>query len=54
MNTALFLLRCIQIGLTLSDLDTLEHRTVMDMIVESANDKEEYMQLADQSDFDRF
>lgn len=55
MNTALFLLRCIQIGLSLSDLDTLEYRTVMDMIIESGNDNTGgYKQLATQDDFDRF
>lgn len=54
MNTALFLLRCFQIGLSLSDLDVLEYRTVMDMIVESANDHAEYRQVASQEDFDRF
>lgn len=54
MNTPLFLLRCLQIGLSLKDLDTLEYRTVMDMIIESANDNAEYRQLANQEDFDRF
>lgn len=54
MNTALYLLRCIQIGLSLNDLDILEYRTVMDMITEAANDHAEYRTLATQDDFDRF
>lgn len=54
MNLALFLLRTVQIGLKLEDLDSLEYGTVIDMITESANDDCEYRELASQEDFDRF
>lgn len=53
-NTALFLLRCLQLGLHPSDLEYFEYGTVLDMIVESANDHEEYDTLATQADFDAF
>ena len=54
MTLALFLLRAVQIGLRLDDLDSLEYGTVFDMITESANDGCEYKELASQEDFDRF
>lgn len=54
MNLALFLLRAIQVGLRLEDLDCLEYGTVFDMITESANDNCDYRQVATQDDFDRF
>ena len=54
MNLAVFLLRAIQIGLTLDDLDSLEYGTVADMITESSNDNCEYKELASQEDFDKF
>lgn len=54
MNTALFLLRALQVGLSLSDLDTLEYGEVVDIIIESANDNCEYAQKATQEDMDRF
>lgn len=54
MTLALFLLRAIQIGLSLTDLDCLEYGTVIDMMTESANDSCEYKVLASQEDFDKF
>jgi hypothetical protein len=54
MNTAVFMLRCLQVGLTLSDLDNIEYGQVMDMVIESQNDGCEYKQVATQEDFDRF
>lgn len=54
MNTALFLLRAVQIGLKLSDLDSLDSGMVMDMFTERCNDDCEYRQLATQDDFDGF
>lgn len=54
MTTALYLLRCIQIGLTLADLDVLDYGTVLDMMTEAGNDHHNYAQLATQEDFDRF
>lgn len=54
MNTAVFMLRCLQIGLTLSDLENIEHGSAMDMIIESANDGQTYKIVATQEDFDTF
>ncbi len=54
MTTALFLLRVIQAGLTIADLDDLEIGTVFDILTESANDDFKFKPLADQDDFDRF
>lgn len=53
-TTGLFLLRCYQIGLRVSDLADLEMGMVIDMLIESGNDNEKYRQLATQDDFDRF
>ena len=54
MTTALFLLRAVQMGLDLDDLDSLEYGTVVDMMTESGNDEEHYDFVATQDDFDRF
>lgn len=54
MTVALYALRCFQLGLHMSDLETLSFGFVMDMLTESANDSYEYKQLASQEDFDRF
>lgn len=55
MTTALFLLRCVQIGLSLSDLDLLTIGMVNDMYAESGNDDYKgYHELATQEDFDAF
>ena len=54
MTTALFLLRCVQLGLSMSDLDRLTMGMVYDMFTEQANDGADYPQAATQSDFDRF
>ena len=52
-TTGLYLLRCYQIGLRVSDLNFLEIGDVMDMLTESGNDNEEYDYIATQEDFDR-
>ena len=55
MNTALFLLRCVQLGLSISDLELLEIGMVYDMFTEAANDDwKGYKTLATQADMDRF
>lgn len=56
MSVALFLLRCVQLGLSMSDLDGLTIGTVFDMMIERANDEcaDEYARTATQSDFDNF
>ena len=54
MTTALYLLRCIQLGLSLSELDFIEYGQIIDMMTEAANDSYKYKQVATQSDFDKF
>ena len=54
MTTALFLLRVVQLGLTLDDLDDLEQGMVSDMMTESSNDDHKYKYVATQEDFDRW
>lgn len=56
MTTALFLLRCIQIGLSIRDLDLLTIGMVNDLYAESRNDEcqDSYRQLASQEDMDAF
>ena len=41
-------------GLSLEDLDNLEFGQVIDLIVESGNDHENYAEVATQEDFDAF
>lgn len=55
MNTALFLLRCVQLGLSIADLELLEIGMVYDMITEAQNDDwDGWCQKATQADFDKF
>ena len=54
MTTPLFLLRCVQLGLSIRDLDLLTIGMVSDMFTESSNDSVEYPTVATQSDMDRF
>lgn len=54
MTLGLFLLRAVQMGLSLDDLDGLEYGTVYDMMTESSNDDYPYKYVATQEDFDRF
>ena len=54
MITPLFLLRCVQLGLSMTDLDKLSIGLINDMYVESRNDEYKYDEIATQEDFDRF
>jgi hypothetical protein len=54
VNTPLYVLRCIQAGLKLSDLDVLDYGFVSDMLTELDNDSYKYKDVASQADFDRF
>lgn len=54
MTTALFVLRAIQIGLTIDDLDCLEYGEVVDLLTETGNDDCDYNTIATQNDFDRW
>lgn len=55
MTTPLFLLRCVQLGISIRDLDLLTIGMVNGMYAESSNDEYKgYAQIATQSDFDAF
>ena len=55
MTSPLFLLRCVQLGISIRDLDLLTIGMVNDMYAESSNDEYKgYAQIATQSDFDAF
>jgi hypothetical protein len=55
MTTALFMLRCVQLGISIRDLDLLTIGLVNEMYIESGNDEYKgWSQLASQTDFDAF
>lgn len=57
MTTPLFLLRCVQLGISIRDLDLLTIGMVNDMYVESGNDQDadkNYRVIATQADFDKW
>lgn len=54
MTLGLFLLRAVQMGIKISDLDGLEYGTVIDMMIEAGNDGYAYKTVATQADFDKF
>ena len=54
MTTPLFLLRSVEIGISISDLDLLTVGLVIDMWTEKANDSVKYIKIATQDDFDKF
>ena len=54
MNTAVFILRAKQLGLSLEELDELDEGFVLDMMIEAANDHETYQRIATQAEFDKF
>ena len=54
MTTPLFLLRCVQLGISIRDLNLLTIGMVNDMYTESGNDEYKYPLLADQEMMDRF
>ena len=54
MTTPLFLLRCIEIGISVSDLDLLTVGLVLDIWTEKTNDGVKYARVASQEDFDKF
>ena len=54
MTTALFLLRCVELGISISDLDLLTIGLVLDMWTEKANDDVKYERIATQEDFNKF
>ena len=52
MTTPLFLLRCLQIGLSLDELDLLTIGMVTEIAIERANDEYDYPILATQELYD--
>lgn len=54
MTTALFMLRCIQLGVAIRDLDLITIGFVHDMYAESGNDDCDYDVVATQSHYDNF
>lgn len=54
MTTALFLLRCVEIGISIRDLDLLTIGMVLDIWTEKGNDSAKYDRVAGQEEFDRF
>lgn len=55
MTTPLFLLRCVQLGISIRDLDLLTIGLVNDMYAENSNDDYKgYKEVAIQEDFDLF
>lgn len=53
-TAALFLLRCLEIGLRLEDLDEMTVGTVYDLFIERARDKEEWDEEATLDDIRNF
>lgn len=54
MTTPLFLLRCVQLGIHISELDLLTIGMVNDMYSESGNDDYNYAEVAGQEAMDAF
>ena len=54
MTTPLFMLRAVQLGVAIQDLELLSIGFVLDMLTEAQNDSFKYPNMATQSDFDRF
>ena len=54
MTTPLFLLRAVELGLSVSDLSLLTIGLVNDMFTEKNNDDYKYKEVATQEDFDKF
>ena len=51
---ATFMLRCAELGLSREDLADMTMGMVYDMLIERANEHEQYSIRATQEDFDRF
>ena len=54
MTTPLFLLRCVQIGISLRDLDLVTIGCINDMFAGKGNNSTEYAEIATQDQMDRF
>lgn len=51
MNTPLFILRGLQVGLRIADFDYLEAGDIFDLLTESANDSFDYPKKGTEEDF---
>ena len=54
MTTALFMLRCVELGLNIADLDLLTTGSVNDMFNEKSRDSMEWREEASQADMNKF
>ena len=54
MTTALFLLRCMEIGVSIADMDLLTIGMLIDIFHEKGLDGEKPTYMAGQAQFDRF
>lgn len=57
MTTPLFMLRCLEVGISVAELELLSVGLVLDIWTEKGNDSVKYptyARLANQADFDRF
>lgn len=54
ITTALFLLRCVEIGISISELDLLTIGMVLDIWTEKSNDSVKYSKVAGQVESDKF
>ena len=54
MTTALLMLRCVELGLNIGDLDLLTIGSVNDMFNEKRRDSLEWREEASQGDMDKF
>ena len=52
VNSALFMLRCVQCGISISELELLTIGLVNDMFIELKNDSYEYPAIGNQADID--
>lgn len=54
MTTPLFMLRAVQMGISIRDLELLTVGIVLDIFTEAQNDSYDYPLMAQQGDFDKF
>ena len=54
MTTPLFLLRCLEVGISIEDMDELTVGLIIDIWNEKGKDGKHYDLVANQQDFDNF
>lgn len=50
----MYMLRTLELGLTLNELEQYDIGFIYDMLIEKQNDGETYTEIANQADFDSF